>query len=365
LPRIAADLSEDSPSDLDSIQWPQELSLDELSGDDVLELAPTLDSPSISASAPWDGDLVEYLPGTTDEGTVYAFPRFQPVAWLSQMLRTRHQHADKGIGYERVATAPFVIDIAQPISQFAFRVDAVYGWGLPDRAEALFASPLKKPEFERSASFQDLCFIAEVGSPSLSVRTLVPVRILDPELTQNTAGLGDVQVDTRLVLLNGKTWKLTQFMGTRIQSGSFKKGLGTGHFSLEPGILASYGWSPETFLHAELRLLVPMGGDPLFQGNILRWGFGASHLLYDSDRVAVIPTVETVFHSILDGQATGLNGPLPVDGETISTVHFGMRIARDTGRDFGLVEMGVSGGLNLGSNGWYDSMIRMEIRTVY
>ena len=364
--RIAADMSEDSLPNLDSIPWSQEQPLDEPSAEDFLEITPSQDPLVVPPSASWDLSSEDYLTATSNEGPIHTLPRFTPFLWGSHLLRTRRQHGDKGIGYERVAMAPFVIDIAQPIRQFAFRVDAVYGWGLPDRAEALFASPLKKPEFERSVSFQDLGFIAEVGSSAFSVRTLVPVRILDPELTQNTAGLGDVQVDTRLVLLNGKTWKLTQFLGTRMQSGSFTKGLGTGHFSLEPGVLASYGWSRETYWHSELRLLVPLGGDPLYQGNILRWGFGVSHLLYDSDRWAVIPTVESVFHSILDGQATGPNGiPFAVDGETISTLHFGMRIASDTGRDFGLVEMGVSGGFNLSSNGWYDSMIRFEIRTVY
>jgi len=112
-----------------------------------------------------------------------------------------------------------------------------------------------------------------------------------------------------------------------------------------------------------------MGGHPSHHGNTLSWGLGMSHLLYDRDSFAVIPTVETVFHSILDGETAVLTdqGPtiLPVDGETISTLHFGLRIVSDTGRDFGLVELGVSGGCNLGSSGWYNNLMRIELRKMY
>ena len=271
------------------------------------------------------------------------------------------------MGYERLASAPFAIDIAQPMRQHAFRVDAVYDWGFPSRAEALFASPNKWPRIpERSVSYQDICYVAEIGVPATSVRTVIPLRILDPVRNPNTGGLGDIQVDTRLVLLNGEIWQITQFMGMRIQSGAFQKGLGTGHFSLEPGLLARYEWRCETLLHGELRFLIPLGGDPLYQGHVLRWGLGASHLLYDGDCCSIIPTLETVFHSVLDGAALGPYGELlPVDGEMASTLHYGVRVSFDTGRDFGLIEFGLGGGFNLLSNGWYERMLRFEFRIVY
>ena len=132
--------------------------------------------------------------------------------------------------------------------------------------------------------------------------------------------------------------------------------------------MASYKWNDETFLHGQLKFLFPIAGDPQFAGEILEWGFGVSHLLYDSDAFAVIPTIESVFHSLLTGQETLFGPPpriLPVDGVTVSSLHLGVRTVRDFGRDFGLVEFGVSSGIDLGSTGWYDSLVRFELRILY
>jgi len=312
-----------------------------------------------------------------DEPAGLQLPRIRPGAIICPLLRrirTSRGCHDRGIGYERVATAPFVIDIAQPMNHFAFRTDAAYGWKLPDRAELLFARPASldgtgPDAIERSVDFQDLNFISEIGTPGLSVRTVVPVRVLDPEIGPNTAGLGDIQLCTKTRLLGGQAWTITQINNFFFASGCVGKGLGTGHTSMEPGVLASYKWSDETFFHGELKFLFPMGGHPSHHGNLLTYGFGLSHLWYDRDSLALIPTVEAVFYSILDGEAAVLatTGPTVhgVDGETISTLHFGLRVVSDTSRDFGLVELGVSGGLNLDSSGWYDSLLRVELRTTY
>ncbi len=306
-------------------------------------------------------------------------PRFRPLKFLSPLARALGTHrgpCGPGIGYERVATAPFVIDIAQPMNHFALRADVAHGWDLPDRAEALLARPSSSglggrgPALaEQSVNFQDLAFVAEMGGPAFSVRTLIPLRLIDPEINTDTAGLGDIQTSTKTRLLDGNSWTITQVNNVYIQSGNAAKGLGTGHTSMEMGVLAGYKWTDETCLHGEAKFLVPMGGHPSHQGNIFRWGLGLSHLWYDSDSFALIPTLETVFYSILDGEATTISGGVPtvhrVDGETISTVHYGLRIVSDHGSDFGLVELGLSGGFNLGSDGWYDTLLRMELRTMY
>jgi hypothetical protein len=240
------------------------------------------------------------------------------------------------------------------------------GWGHPDRAEALWARiGTRGPRWpERAVDYQDVVYLAELGTPTFSVRTLVPLRMLNPEINGNTAGMGDMQLVTKIAMLNGETWKITQVNDFTFNTGAVKKGLGTGHISIAPGLLAGYQWNDETYLHGQLKFQFPIAGDPLFAGEILHWGFGLSHLLYDSDSFAVIPTVEAVFHSILTGQETPFGVPLPqpVDGVTISTLHVGARTVRDIGRDFGLVEFGVSAGFNLGSSGWYDSLVRIECR---
>jgi hypothetical protein len=289
---------------------------------------------------------------------------------LRTIWMTRRASADQGMGYERIATAPFILDIAKPMPQVGFRSDLVGGWGLPDRSEAFWAKIGSRgpPLPEKAVNYQDLTFISEVGTPTTSVRTLVPLRMLNPDINDNTAGLGDVQMLTKVVLLNGEYWTITQVNDFMFNSGASKKGLGTGHISIAPGVLASYKWNDETYLHGQVKFQFPIAGDPTFSGEMLHWGFGLSHLLYDSDAFAVIPTIEAAFYSFLTGQQTVFGLPpqiLPVDSATASTLHFGVRTARDFGRDFGLVEFGISTGFGLGSAGWYDSLTRLEMRILY
>ena len=203
--------------------------------------------------------------------------------------------------------APFVLDIARPMNQTALRSDLVYGWGLPDRSEALWARTVngRGPKLpEAAVSYQDLGYLTEVGTPRFSVRTLVPLRMLNPEINGNTAGMGDMQLLTKTMLLDGGRWTITQVNDMWFNTGAARKGLGTGHISIAPGVLAAYQWSADTCLHAQCKYQFPIAGDPVFAGEILHWGFGLSHLLYDSDTLAVIPTVEAAFSSLLSGQAT-------------------------------------------------------------
>ena len=297
----------------------------------------------------------------------WQFPAIRLARWL---WATRHAVPDEGIGYERVATAPFILDIARPMRQTALRIDAAHGWGLPDRSEAFWARTInglgpKLPE--RSVSYQDIAYLTEVGGSGFSVRTVVPLRILDPEINSNTAGMGDMQLLTKTVLLNGKRWTLTQVNDVWFNTGAVKKGLGKGHISMAPGLATSFQWSDATCLHAQCKFEFPIAGDPIFSGPLLHWGFGMSHLWYDSDAFAIIPTIETSFVSFLDGRATLFPVPATrnVDGETVSTLHLGVRTVHDTGGDWGLLEFGLSGGFQVGGNGWYDSMLRFEFRLLY
>jgi hypothetical protein len=42
-----------------------------------------------------------------------------------------------------------------------------------------------------------------------------------------------------------------------------------------------------------------------------------------------------------------------------------MRTVWDTGGDLGVVELGVNGMFGIGSNGWYNSLIRFDMRFVF
>jgi len=167
--------------------------------------------------------------------------------------------------------------------------------------------------------------------------------------------------------MNGSRWQMTQLLRTTFNSGNARKGLGTGHVSMEPGMLFRYKQSDLTYWHSELKMTFPIAGDPVYSGPALKWGIGISHLWYETDTTAYIPTLEFTNIWILDGQVTPFPGGVPVDvrGDGIFNLSPGLRIVRDTGGDLGVVELGFNAVLAVGSDGWYDALVRMDLRFVF
>lgn len=278
-----------------------------------------------------------------------------------------------GIGRERVMFAPFEIDVTQPLNNFRLRFDAAYGWNYPDRAEYLWSRARVlggkgPPLIERSVDYQDARILMEApASETFSLQTELPIRFVNPEINQNTGGLGDMNIATKLVLIDGTHWQITQFFRTYINTGSSKAGLGSGHVSLEPGFLFRYKWDDITYLHSELKFWFPVGADPVYSGQVLNYGLGISHVLYDSDSWAVIPVLEWVGWSVIDGYQTPYPAGPPehADPIDIGNLQPGVRIVRDNGGDLGLFEVGLSAAFGLTDSHWYNALIRLDFRWSY
>jgi hypothetical protein len=300
--------------------------------------------------------------------------------FLRRLLRPhRSPYADRGLGHERVMFAPFELDISQPQNNIRLRLDNAYGFEFPDRAEFFWAKVGGRgPSEDRVAPFeqvdyQDIRFMFEVGGPKFSVQTEVPIRFLDgKDLYYNTAGFGDMSIKTRLVMIDGRRWQVTQYFGTYTPTGAPGHGTGTGHTSIEPGFLFRYMVNDATYWHGEIKYWVPLGGDPNHSGQIFRWGTGLSYLWYDSDSLAITPTLELVSWTVLDGRKTGLfvtpegiADSIEVDGETTVNLYPGIRMSYDSGSDLGLFEFGIQGGFTLTETYWYAGILRLEARFVY
>ncbi len=275
---------------------------------------------------------------------------------------------DRGIAYERVAYAPFVIDVTSPMTQWAIQIEAANDFRHPDLAEYIFAAPSSGPPTQRSINYQDYNFIGEMGNSAFSVKAIMPVRCVDPDTGGSTAGLGDAEVEIKLVPLSGERWKIAGCLDFDIPSGAASRGMGRGFLALEPGLLASLRWTDATYLHAEMKYLIPIPLAPGVAGTILTWGVGVSHVLYDADAFAIIPTAEFVCYSIFDASETLLT-PAPVTNQigdlTVPTINLGFRLVSDRFRDLGTVEWGVSLGINLSSSNWWAEMARTELRVMY
>ncbi len=297
---------------------------------------------------------------------------------LSWLWGRGQGYREAGIGAEYVAVAPMEVEITQPLNTFRVRIDSVQNFSPPDRAEYLWArandvDPAggRGPDAERSVDYQDLRFQLQTGGEKFSVATEIPIRLVDPVTNGNTAGMGDMSLTTKTVLCDGVRWQITQLFRSYFNTGAPSKGLGNGHISLEPGMLARFKIDDQTYVHSEITYWFPIAGHPEHSGQVLRWGVGVSRVWRDWDSLALIPTFEIVGLSAMDGMETKVVRVAgdefvatagDIDSRFAPVAFSGLRAVVDTGGDMGVLEFGFAAGINLGGDGWYDNMLRFEIR---
>ena len=291
------------------------------------------------------------------------------VGWqgvLAFILGPKCGNGCEGVAKSRLAQALFRMDPSQPESNFRARLGFYSNQVYPDRAEYFWARVIDgrgPPLPESSVDFQELRLRMQLGSQKFSTTTEVPFRWTNPTNNGNHAGLGDINLRVKTVLLDGDSLQITLYMGNYFQSGAPSMGLGTGHYSLEPGFLFRYKCRDALWLHSQVKYLIPFGTDPNFKGEILQYGLGVNRLLWESDYFGIIPSFEFVGWSVSDGmQTTPVGLPIPADGENM--LHFipGVHFVRDSGCDAGLVEIGISGEIAIARDRWYDSSVLIDLR---
>lgn len=276
---------------------------------------------------------------------------------------------DHGVGVERLPFALFELDPSQPFNNFRIRYDAAFKFKDPSRAEYLWASSNGLgPGAESSLNYQHLKFQFETGGPRLTVGTEIPLVYIDPEIHYPTAGMGDMVLTTKTLMMDGNRLQLMQVLRTQMATGSPGSGRGNGHVSMEPGLVAGYRCSKHLMAHGEVKLWFPLGGDAAVGGEILRYGGGVASVIRDSDSFAIIATCEAVAWTILsgtDGSQTsddGENSGESLDGTTILNVFPGVRYVYDGLGDMGLFELGLNAGISVSDQRWYRHMARLELR---
>lgn len=138
------------------------------------------------------------------------------------------------------------IDGAIIRNQLRYRFDAAFDNPFPDRAEFFYArcgcftngnGPGPRLQ-ETGVDYQELEATLEYAfTPGISAFVEVPFRSINPEANANETGLGDVRAGFKYALVNDADRWLTFQLRSYFPSGDGLQGLGTEHFSLEPGLL--------------------------------------------------------------------------------------------------------------------------------
>jgi hypothetical protein len=289
---------------------------------------------------------------------------------------------DSAVGY---------IDSAIIRSQVRVRFDAAYGDNRPDRAEFFYpkcgcfrivgldpnASGPPPGGFNTATSapasfhvdYQELSTYVELAANSwLSGFIEVPVRFLNPDVFEDFSGFGDLQVGFKAALINMPD-RVVTFQG-RIYTptGAGDRGLGTDHVSLEPALLFYQRLTDKLQLEGEFRFWIPIGGSD-FEGDVLRYGLGLSYLAYNRPKFRVLPVVEFVAWSVLNGKEFASPGVIQdAGGDFIMNAKFGVRLGfgdiSEPGMQSGS-EFYVGYGRALTGAVWYKDILRVEYRLFF
>lgn len=288
------------------------------------------------------------------------------------------------VGGEQDATS--YIDSAIPQTQFRVRYDAQYDNPFPDRGEffypkcgcfrfvpaALGGDPNAPGPLGAETNIDDTqevrSYMEYAWNDTLSTFIEVPVRWINPQVNDNTSGLGDINFGFKYAFVRTCDRIITFQTRAYAPTGDGLKGLGTEHWSIEPAILYLQQLSPSLILQGELRDWIAIDGTD-FAGNLLRYGLGMGLIAYEDCRFRIIPTLEVVGWTFLDGLLFDPTvGVVNAEGDTIINAKAGVRINFGQGGGIGLMDgsdIAISYGRALTGDVHYQNILRVEFRVRY
>lgn len=272
-----------------------------------------------------------------------------------------------GDSYAALDAAGAYIDSAIVGTRFRLRYDSAYSNPMPDRVEFFYGQcgGPGPPQIERSVDYQDITpYFEWAATDVLSLFVEAPVRFLNPEVNNNTTGIGDLNAGFKYAFIACPDEWLTAQVRFYAPTGDADRGLGTAHLSIEPAILYYRRLSDRLIVQAEVRDWIPVNGsmlgDQQYSGNVLRYGLGFGYDVWQSldccsdQRLTAVG--EFVGWTIIDG--LGLNGATATyedqSGVTIVNAKAGLRYTSGPHSFYG------GYGTALTEQVWYQDIMRFE-----
>jgi hypothetical protein len=225
------------------------------------------------------------------------------------------------------------------------------------------------PGIATDLNFQQVYVLAEYAATDrFSAFAELPLRWLQPKtpgVFGSQSGLSDLRAGVKFGIATTEEMSLTAQVKTFLASGDSRQGLGTGHASIEPGLLYHRNLSDRATIATQLALWIPFGGsdgvprtvDDKFAGRVLSYGIGPSVDLYSTENLSFGPVVELVGWRVLGGYQTNGGNPSEADGTNIVNLKFGARANWVNGSS---IYAGY--GLALTDEDWYNDIFRFEYR---
>ncbi|MGD0914416.1 MAG: hypothetical protein ABR928_21185 [Terracidiphilus sp.] len=273
------------------------------------------------------------------------------------------------------------IDDASLGNEVRIRFDAGFDDPRPDRAEYFYqgnSSPNPGTSAtQRTLNFQQLYLSGEYAPfKRLSVFAMVPFRwiqpffIVAPGTTPNLGddgGISDVQAGLKFAALTTEKTQVTLQLRSYFPTGDGQKGLGTGHYSIEPMVLLYQKLNDRTALEGEAGDTHPIGGmtyvnppapPQQWSADVAMYGLGPSYELITRGNYSFAPVLELVAWHVFGGLQTGSNNQAQsAAGINVFNAKLGGRLNFDHGSS---IYAGYGRGIT--SDIWYRNLFRVEYR---
>lgn len=219
------------------------------------------------------------------------------------------------------ANSAFWVDSARPVTQTRLRLDLGYGFQFPDRNEFFWArtggGAGKGPALiERRLSYAEFSLAQEIATKNASFTIETPYRSTDPLVNPDSSGFGDMSLTAKTLLLDCELLQIATQFRTYLPVGQSRKGLGTGHVSLEPSLLVTMKLLPETYFQGQVAEWIPIAGDSAYAGAVLHYHAAINHVMFRfMPDVLLIGSAEFTGYSFQDGL---YSDPILMRGQTSS-----------------------------------------------
>ncbi len=175
----------------------------------------------------------------------------------------------------------------RPVTEMRLKFEEHFDMKFPDMAEFFMpqsnakgprlTAPVADANFATDREFH---IINEAAIGRFSAWVDVPYENVSFENYNGAAGLGDLSIGTKSLLLDCELLQFTFEFNTYTPTGNFTRGLGNGNVSLEPGFLFALKLAPETYLQSEIAYRFPLGGDQAFEGPVFHYHFSLNQMLW-------------------------------------------------------------------------------------
>jgi hypothetical protein len=237
------------------------------------------------------------------------------------------------------------LDPVAPATMFRLRYDVASNNAYPDRGEYFYAkcgcyrqagidpNAAGPGGINTSVDFQEIRGYFEYAfNRRFSMFGELPVRFVDydsqPGLPafSTTSGFADMNVGFKYALIAEPDEYLTFQVRAYLPTGQSEEGLGTDHVSIEPSLLYYRRLSQKWLFQGQFSEFSPIGGSD-FASDVLQYGAGLSYILHQGRKTTIMPTIEVVGWTFLNGQKfSPIYGQSSASGDTIVNVKPGVRI---------------------------------------